>query len=131
MTQQGIDKVIEVTHKNRCASTIQIDILQPRQINPIAHPNGGDINTVAVDEVIPGSGSPIIQGIATSTRLFIRVAVTNKEHLVACARNRHVSRHSFLNAVSEVSTAAERTIGNDAVDLCIKGGQGGHWRVRH
>ena len=131
LPKQGVNQVVEVIDQNRglVGISIEVNIFETILINTVAHPNRCDTDAIAGQETLPIIGHTVFQRITTRSSLLVRIAITDKEHLVIPARNRAVRHHGLFNGISEIGLSAERPISDDVVDQRFEGCQCSHWRI--
>ncbi|MNH06078.1 hypothetical protein D3C79_654330 [compost metagenome] len=111
LIEQSVDQIAEVIHPQRgiVRACIHIDILQTGINDAIADPYGGDIDAVVIDEVVPTGRHRSSERGAARACLFVGIAITDEDHLIAPPRDRGIGDHCLLDGISKISITVEWT----------------------
>ena len=133
LVEQGVHQVREVPDQDGRAAAVEIDVLQVVVVDAVTDTDGGDVDAVVVDELLPVGGRLVEQRIA-ALGLLVGVAVADEHDLVVPARKRVEGIHGLLDGRSEVGVAvigahATGLVRVEGVDQAFEGRIAGHRRV--
>src|SRR5690606_16054270 len=128
LVDQRVDQVVEVVDAQRGVvhSAVDIDVFQALVVDAVADTDGGDVDAVVGDEIIPVSRRGVIQGMASGAGLLVGVAVADEDDLVVPPQQRGVGAHGLLDGRGEVGGGVYRTHATfQRVDGVHQGGEVG------